>query len=61
MMVKTGDEIIFFDAGIDKKGVVVGIEQRQDNRYDLLVKDALGNNRKLVEGDDVFQVVTVLE
>jgi hypothetical protein len=56
-MVKTGDEIIFFDAGVDKKGVVVGIEKGEDNRYELLIKDVLGNNRKLIEGDDTFQVI----
>jgi len=32
-MVKTGDEIIFFDAGVDKKGVVVGIEKGEDKIY----------------------------
>ena len=56
-MVKTGDNIIFFEKGVDKKGIVIGIEQRQDDsRYELLVKDVLGNTRRLLEGDDVFQV-----
>lgn len=57
-MVKTGDEILFYVNGVDQKGVVTGIEQRiEDDRYQLNVKDVLGNCVVLIEGDDVFQVL----
>lgn len=57
-MVKVGDCILFKDdMGEEKQAIIIGIEQRQDTRYDLLVKDTLGNHIILVEGDDVFEVL----
>jgi len=58
-MVRTGDSILFVnDLGEERQGVVTGIEQRQeDSRYELLVKDVLGNCLILIEGDDKFLVL----
>ena len=58
-MVRMGETILFTKEGEEEKqGVVVGIDQRQeDSRYELLVKDVLGNCVLLLEGDDTYLVL----
>jgi len=57
-MVGIGDTILFSkDGNKEKQGLVTDIQQREDNRYELLVKDCLGNCVILLEGDDTFLVL----
>jgi len=58
-MVRIGEAILYSKNGEEQKqGIVTGIEQRQeDSRYELLVKDVLGECVVLLEGDDTFLVL----
>lgn len=57
-MVRIGEAILFTKGEEEKQGIVTNIEQRkEDSRYELLVKDVLGDCVVLLEGDDTFLVL----